>query len=73
MTPVIERIEGTGADVLRIGSAVGQSGIPLPDVPEELAPVLEILPLQQLALHLARQRGGDPDAPRGLKKITETL
>ena len=35
--------------------------------------MLEILPLQQLALHLAIARGCDPDAPRGLRKVTETL
>lgn len=39
---------------------------------EELHPVLEILPLQQLALLLALERGGNPDAPRGLRKVTET-
>jgi glutamine---fructose-6-phosphate transaminase (isomerizing) len=42
-------------------------------VPEELSPRLEILPLQQFALHLAIARGADPDKPRGLKKVTETL
>jgi glucosamine--fructose-6-phosphate aminotransferase (isomerizing) len=42
-------------------------------IPEELAPLLEILPLQQLALQLAIARGGDPDKPRGLYKVTETL
>ena len=35
--------------------------------------MLEILPFQQLALHVAVDRGGDPDAPRGLRKVTETL
>jgi glutamine---fructose-6-phosphate transaminase (isomerizing) len=49
-------------------------GIVLPrGVPEELSPVLEILPFQQLALHLAVARGGNPDEPRGLRKVTETL
>ena len=41
-------------------------------IPEELHPVLEILPLQQLALRLALERGVNPDAPRGLRKVTET-
>jgi len=31
------------------------------------------LPFQLLALHVAVERGGDPDAPRGLAKVTETL
>ena len=49
-------------------------GVALPSgVSEELSPLLEIIPFQQLALHLAVARGGDPDAPRGLKKVTETL
>ena len=37
------------------------------------APLLDILPLQRLALALALARGEDPDAPRGLKKVTATL
>jgi fructoselysine-6-P-deglycase FrlB-like protein len=28
--------------------------------------------MQQFAFHLARQRGLDPDQPRGLQKVTET-
>jgi glucosamine--fructose-6-phosphate aminotransferase (isomerizing) len=47
--------------------------IPTPDVDERYAPLLDILPLQQVALELARHRGEDPDAPRGLKKVTTTL
>jgi glucosamine--fructose-6-phosphate aminotransferase (isomerizing) len=42
-------------------------------VPEELSPLLEILPLQQLSLQLAIARGEDPDNPRGLHKATQTL
>jgi glucosamine--fructose-6-phosphate aminotransferase (isomerizing) len=38
-----------------------------------VSPILEILPLQRLAMHLAVARGGNPDAPRGLRKVTETL
>ncbi len=37
------------------------------------SPLLDILPLQRLALVLALARGEDPDAPRGLKKVTTTL
>ena len=39
---------------------------------ERYAPLLDILPLQRLALALALARGEDPDAPRGLKKVTVT-
>jgi len=36
------------------------------------APLLEILPIQRFALELALARGLDPDAPRGLRKVTAT-
>ena len=45
----------------------------LPDeTPDELLPMLEILPLQFAALHLSRLRGFDPDRPAGLSKVTQT-
>jgi len=77
MSPVLDRLVEARADVLCVGTpeAVARTtlGIALPTgVPEELSPVLEVLPFQQLALHLAVARGEDPDAPRGLRKITET-
>lgn len=37
-----------------------------------MSPLLEILPFQILALHVAVERGEDPDTPRGLRKITKT-
>ncbi len=77
MRPVLARLADTAAEVCVIGAADvvagAAAGIALPGgVPEELSPLLEILPVQQLALRLAVARGGDPDAPRGLHKITET-
>jgi glucosamine--fructose-6-phosphate aminotransferase (isomerizing) len=45
---------------------------PLPETDERLAPILQILPLQQMAHAMAVARGYDPDVPRGLKKVTET-
>ncbi len=54
--------------------AAADAGVVLPSgVTEELSPLLEIIPFQQLSLHLAIARGGNPDAPRGLRKVTETL
>ena len=44
-----------------------------PVTAEEVAPILEVLPLQSLALGLSLARGGDPDNPRGLSKVTRTL
>jgi glucosamine--fructose-6-phosphate aminotransferase (isomerizing) len=54
--------------------AAASVGVVLPTgVPEALSPLLEIIPFQQLSLHLAIARGQNPDAPRGLRKVTETL
>jgi glucosamine--fructose-6-phosphate aminotransferase (isomerizing) len=47
--------------------------IETPPVDERYAALLDILPLQRLALALALARGENPDAPRGLKKVTATL
>jgi len=41
-------------------------------VPEELTPLVAVLPGQLLALHLSLARGLDPDSPRGLSKVTRT-
>lgn len=78
LRPVLARLAERGADMLIVGDgeaarAFGAASLPLPDPgPEPLSPLLTILPLQQFAWHLARVRGEDPDAPRGLDKITET-
>ena len=40
----------------------------LPQAPEELLPILEIVPLQLLAYHIAVRRGCDVDQPRNLAK-----
>jgi glucosamine--fructose-6-phosphate aminotransferase (isomerizing) len=77
MRQVLARLADVGADTCVIGpeSAAGDAAtrIVIPGVPEELSPLLEILPVQQLALHLAVARGVDPDRPRGLQKVTRTL
>jgi glucosamine--fructose-6-phosphate aminotransferase (isomerizing) len=70
MRDVLARLRERRADVLTVGVA---GEIAVPDVDERLAPLLDILPLQRLALALALARGEDPDAPRGLKKVTATL
>ncbi len=41
-------------------------------VPEWLSPITAIVPGQMFAMHLANARDFDVDAPRGLKKVTET-
>ncbi len=49
-------------------------GLPLPSgVPEWISPIVAIVPGQLWAVALATTRGLDPDRPRGLSKVTETL
>ena len=71
MEPVLSRLADAGADVVRVGQG-GELSVVGGGIPEDLLPVLEILPLQQLALRLAIARGQDPDRPRGLSKVTRT-
>ncbi len=78
MGPVLPRIRQARADLFVVGSAeamaAADAGFALPDgIAPELSPLIEILPLQWLALHLATARGENPDAPRGLRKVTETV
>ena len=40
----------------------------IPDAPELLTPILEVVPLQLLAYHIAVRRGCDVDQPRNLAK-----
>ena len=51
----------------------GQLGLRLPaGVPEWLTPLVTIVPAQLYCYHLTRSRGFDTEAPRYLKKVTET-
>ena len=54
-----------------VTSGRGPSG-PRPWLPEHLAPFGLVVPGQLLAEALARAKGLDPDAPRGLGKVTQT-
>ncbi|GAA4956687.1 SIS domain-containing protein [Actinoplanes utahensis] len=76
MRDVVTRLGERRADVVTIGAAdiPGASArLAVPAVDERYSPLLDILPLQKLALALSLARGEDPDAPRGLKKVTTTL
>jgi glucosamine--fructose-6-phosphate aminotransferase (isomerizing) len=42
--------------------------IHIPAAPELLLPILEVVPLQLLAYHIAVRRGCDVDQPRNLAK-----
>ncbi|HVW40913.1 MAG TPA: SIS domain-containing protein [Amycolatopsis sp.] len=76
MRDVLAAVARRGADVLVVGSSGAEVPaavrIPVPAIAEELAPVIEVIPVQRIALELALARGGDPDNPRGLHKVTRT-
>ncbi|MFI6152333.1 SIS domain-containing protein [Kitasatospora sp. NPDC051170] len=77
LQPVLDRLRGRGADLVVVGQRAqvdaASAGFALPPgVPEEVQPILEILPLQLLAYEVTIARGQDPDAPRALAKVTET-
>src|SRR5262252_2699565 len=75
MDEVLAKLGERRADLVVVGPSApaGALHLPTPAVEEHLAPLLDILPLQRLAMALALTRGLDPDAPRGLRKVTATL
>jgi glucosamine--fructose-6-phosphate aminotransferase (isomerizing) len=77
MTRLATTIAGRGAPVYGIGgdhgfAAACRAALPGPALPEHLAPFALIVPGQLLTEALARAKGIDPDAPRGLHKVTQT-
>ncbi|MGW6599437.1 SIS domain-containing protein [Streptomyces sp. NPDC055036] len=78
LQPVLTRLRARGADLFVVGSRpeveAASAGFVLPTdgVPEELQPILQIIPLQLLAHEVAIARGQDPDAPRTMAKTPET-
>lgn len=71
-----EAAAGSGAKILEIGPGVitqRRWQIDIPAVlPDELLPLLEIIPVQVLSAMLSTALGLDPDRPRGLTKVTRT-
>lgn len=64
-----------GGDVIEVGGAAveqARTRFPLSVTDAALAPLVEIIPLQRMALELALRRDLDPDAPAGLRKVTKT-
>jgi len=49
-------------------SKIADDSIIIPATTDLLAPILEIVPLQLLAYHIAVRRGCDVDQPRNLAK-----
>jgi glucosamine--fructose-6-phosphate aminotransferase (isomerizing) len=75
MCDVLAKLGERRADVVAIGPSDAPGAalrIATPEVDERYAPLLDILPLQRLALALALARGENPDEPRGLNKVTVT-
>lgn len=75
--PVLDRLQERSADVAVLGTpdaiSHGTVGFALSGgIAEEVSPMLDIVPLQMLAYEIAVGRGLDPDAPRALRKVTET-
>jgi glutamine---fructose-6-phosphate transaminase (isomerizing) len=71
------RVTGAGAMAYGIGggpelAAACSRSLPGPALPEWLAPMGLIVPGQLLTEALSRRLGLDPDAPRGLSKVTQT-
>ncbi|QBI52758.1 SIS domain-containing protein [Streptomonospora litoralis] len=72
-----ERVTAAGAPAFGIGGGSALAGacdlaVPMPDLPEWLAPIGLIVPAQLITERLARRLGYNPDAPRGLGKVTQT-
>jgi len=77
MTALAARVADAGSHVYGIGgdrdfAEACRATLPGPDLPEHLSPIALIVPGQLLVEALARAKGIDPDAPRGLRKVTQT-
>jgi glutamine---fructose-6-phosphate transaminase (isomerizing) len=82
--PLVGSMAGLAADLGRLGATViGFGGddrfrsrcdvaVPGPHLSEPLAPLGLVVPAQVTVEALARRLGLDPDAPRGLSKVTQT-
>ncbi len=69
----IEQVRARGGRVIAIGSdepsfRLAEEGVRVPDSSEWLSPILNVVPLQLLAYHIADLRGCDIDKPRNLAK-----
>ena len=78
MVELVELISATGALAISVGPGPAPSGsvrhiTTTHDLAEDLAPIVDVIPLQRLALEIARAKGLNPDQPRSLRKVTETF
>jgi glucosamine--fructose-6-phosphate aminotransferase (isomerizing) len=78
MVEVARKVRERGGETIAVASdeemlGVATTPIPLRGTTDELlSPLLAIVPGQMFAYYLAVARGGDPDSPRGLTKVTIT-
>lgn len=77
MHDLADDVAGRGAVSIGIGGDPGFAAkcavaVAGPDLPETVAPLALVVPGQLIVEQLARRLGLDPDAPRGLNKITQT-
>jgi glucosamine--fructose-6-phosphate aminotransferase (isomerizing) len=77
LTALAGRVTAAGAHVYGIGgdedfARACRRCLPGSTLPEHLAPLALAVPGQLLVEALARAKGLDPDAPRGLRKVTQT-
>jgi glucosamine--fructose-6-phosphate aminotransferase (isomerizing) len=77
MTELATDLRSRGASAVGVGGdddfgAACSAHLPGPDLPESLAPLAAIVPVQVLVERVTRRLGLDPDRPRGLAKVTLT-
>ncbi|MGH3463897.1 MAG: SIS domain-containing protein [Kribbellaceae bacterium] len=77
MTELAGTVREKGSRILGIGGDADFASrcdvdLPGPDLPETLSPLALVIPAQRAIEALARRLGLDPDAPRGLNKVTQT-
>jgi glutamine---fructose-6-phosphate transaminase (isomerizing) len=77
MTQLAVTVRARHATVVGIGGDAAFASqcdvvLPGPALPEALAPLALAIPGQRMVEDLARRLGLDPDAPRGLSKVTQT-
>jgi glucosamine--fructose-6-phosphate aminotransferase (isomerizing) len=79
MYDLARELQSRGAELLIVSDMaraqeLATTFLPITEqVPEWLSPFATIIPGQILALRLALAKGLNPDAPRGLQKVTRTL
>jgi glucosamine--fructose-6-phosphate aminotransferase (isomerizing) len=77
LTELAGDLRARGAGTVGIGGTAAFAAacdVPVagPALPEPLAPIGLVVPAQVVVEELARRLGLDPDAPRGLSKVTQT-